>query len=70
MTELSKRERRAFEKEVVEVLAKYHGLFHPEWKKRVVSVSGKVDWFFANEIYVLVNADLETLFKKKEQEKA
>lgn len=66
MTELPNDIRDIFEREVVEVIARYHGLFHPEWRKRVVSVSGNVDWYYAPEIYELVNKDLEILIKKSE----
>lgn len=69
MRELTEEEREFFEREVVEVMARYHGLWHPEWKKRVVSISGKVDWYYAPEIYDLVNKDLESMFRKWELEK-
>jgi len=70
MTELTDRQaERIFEKEVVEVMAKYHGLFHPEWKGRFASVSGKVEWYFSPEICELVKADIERMFKKREQER-
>jgi hypothetical protein len=69
MTELPKDVQDIFEREFVEVIARYHGLFHPEWRKRVISVSGNVDWYYSPEIYELVNKDLEALFKKAEFEK-
>ncbi len=68
MAELTKEQQQYFEKEVVEVIAKYHALWHPEWKRKYYSISGKAEWYFSPEIHDLVNKDLDALFQKKERQ--
>ena len=69
MTELSKEAQEYFEKEVLEVIAKYHGLFHPEWRKQFVSLSGNVEWFYSPELCALINKDIDALVEKSERSK-
>lgn len=69
MMDLTKEAQEYFEKEVVEVIAKYHGLFHPEWRRQFASLTGDVEWFYSPELCALINKDIDALVEKIERNK-